>query len=80
MYQSFLLRVLRLALFRCSLRSFLLVRFFILCWLLGFILDSRITVGVFYSSWSVVSLGLIEPRSVVISSKCMQFNLSSTQG
>ena len=80
MCQSFLLRVLRSAPFRCPLRSSLLVRFFILCWLLGFILELRITVGVFYSSWSVVSLGLIEPRSIVISGEYMQFNLSSTRG
>ena len=46
----------------------------------GFILDSRITVAVFYSSWSVVSIGLMEAHSVVVSGVRIQLKLSSTQG
>ena len=46
---------------------------------LGFILESRITIGVFYLSWSVVSIGLMEARSVVVSGVRIQFKLSSTR-
>ena len=46
----------------------------------GFILESRITGSLFYSSLSVVSIRVIEARSVVVSGVCIQFKLSSTRG
>ena len=62
----------------CSLFFFRWILF--LCWLLGFILESRITIGVFYSFWLVVSIGLMEAHSVVVLGVRIQFNLSSTRG
>ena len=61
----------------CSL--FVVIGFFFML-ASGFILESRITVGVFFSSWSVVSIVLMEARSLVVSGVRIQFKLSSTRG
>ena len=47
---------------------------------LGFILESRITGSVYYLSLSMVSIGLMEARFVVVLGVCIRFKLSSTRG
>ena len=60
----------------CSL--FVFVGFFLM---LAFGIYARVEDNcyVFYSSWSVVSIGLMEACAVVFSSVRIQFKLSSTQ-
>ena len=72
-------QILRMSFFKVFC-SFILFVIFSYSLRLGFILESRITGSEFYSSLSVVSIGLMEAHSVVVSGVCIQFKLSSTRG
>ena len=65
LHVSVLRQIFRMSFFKVFCSFILFVVFsYGLC--LGFILESRITGSVFYSSLSVVSIGLWEARSVVV--------------
>ena len=79
LHVSVLRQILRMSFFKVFC-SFILFVIFSYGLHLGFILELRITSSVFYSSLSVVSIGLMEARSIVVSGVCIQFKLSSTRG